>query len=157
MAIYNLAPYSQGPYYHPTDGLQDIASAAAARVYASGDIVNLCKIERGMKLMSFRVVAPQLDSNGSPTLAAVLEIIDGATTTTAITVTAAQFGAAAGLFGSITNPVAYNYVCQVKDVGTTIRLRFTAGPATGVSAILKLGVSVTGLCFGAEEVTAPIG
>lgn len=157
MATYNLAPYSQAPYFHATNGLQAIAGAAVTRIYASGDIVNLCRIQRGMKLISGRVVAPQLDSNVSPTLAGVLEMIDGVTTTTLVTVAAASFGAAAGVFASLTNPVAYNYVVQTKDTGATVRFRFTAGPATGASGILKLGVDVTGLCFGAEEVTAPIG
>lgn len=157
MATYNLAPALQS-FYHPTDGVNEIASAAAARTYANGDIVVLTTHLRWrQKITGARVAAAQLDSNGSPTAAGVLEIIDGVTTTTLVTVTAASLGTAGGSLTGLTNPAAYNYIVQTKEGGATVRFRFTAGPATAASGRLALGVAVTGLLFSNEDPMAPAG
>lgn len=156
MATYNMNTATQSPYYHATNGRQAlIGHLAATHIFANADVINVCYLNRNMKLADATVAFPQLDSNGAPLLAGVLEMIDGAVTTTLITVAAASLGAATGAILHLTNPLAYGYVVQTKDVGALVRFRFTAAPATGVAGGFYAGVDVTGLNYGAEDVTVP--
>lgn len=158
MATHTEVYFNDAAFYHPTGG-GPLAGRTTARVYANGDTVRLHKVERDTKLGDVVVATDRLDTNGAPTLAGVLELVDsaGASLVTLVTLAAALLGdaTAANRIRRLDNPAALGYV--VPSRGCWLQFRFTAGPATGASGQLAFSVERTNVVTGAESPLAPTG
>lgn len=163
---YNARSFGASPFYAPsgatfTLGVSERAvgnAPAVTRTYALGDTVGIVKLGFGEKIVGARFSNDQLDSNGSPLLAGVLELVDpDGATTTLTTLGTAILGAAAGTFTGLTNPAALGYVVKTRSqTGPAyVQFRVTAAPATGVAGSIAAFVEVTSTLFGKEDMTTP--
>lgn len=161
---YNARSYGANPYFYR--GFNELGcseravgnAAAITRTYAIGDTVRIVKLGFGDKITTARFSNDQLDSNGSPLLAGVFEVIDpDGTTTTLITLSTAVLGAAAGSVTALNNPAALGYVVKTRSPNSSayVQFRVTAAPATGAAGSIAAFVGVTTTLYGAEDMTTP--
>lgn len=158
MPTYEEVYYKDAAFYHPVGG-GPLAGRTTARTYANGNTVGLHKVERDTKLGDVVVASDRLDTNGAPTLAGVLELVDSAGASLVVLATLATtfFGSAtaATRVARLDNPAALGYV--VPSRGCYLQIRFTAGPATAASGQIAFSVSRTNVTTGAESPLAPTG
>lgn len=157
MATYLHKAFAEGPYWHPTSGATALVFREPTRVYADGDILKLCKVERDLKIADASYAGDRLDTNGAPTATGVLEITDGVTPLTLITFTTAHLGSAtaSARIARLDNPAMLGFVVPTR--GYWLQVRFTAAFATAATGIIAAGVSVTALLFGQESALRPTG
>ena len=109
----------------------DVTLPAVALVV--GDIITLANIPPGVQLIDFDVFAPQLDSNGAPTLAfAIGEENAGGTDLATVYETGLTFGRTAN--GSISRALTAVAANAARTSGRRISLKVTAAAATSASA-----------------------
>jgi hypothetical protein len=133
-------------------------AAAVTRTYAIGDTVGIVKLGFGDKICRATFSNDQLDSNGSPLLAGVFELVDpDGSTITLCTLGTAILGAAAGSITGMTNPAALGYVVKTRSPNSSayVQFRVTAAPATGVAGSIAAFVGVTTTLYGKEDMTVP--
>lgn len=163
---YYARSFGASPFYPPAGasyqlGVSERAvgnAAAITRTYALGDTVGIVRLAFNEKIVGARFSNDQLDSNGSPLLAGVLEIVDpDGSTITLITLTGAILGAAGGSITGITNPAALGYVVKTRSqTGPAyVQFRVTAAPATGVAGSIAAFVEATNTLYGKEDMTVP--
>jgi hypothetical protein len=150
---YQTTPFNSGIYYQPVNGVQGPAHQEVARIYGNGDIVQLVRPERGLKLTGAKIAMAQLDSNGAPTLTATLRANNGVSQQNIALVTAAQAGAAAGSVVYLNVPSALGWIVPAR--GWWFELLITAGPATGASGAIYWEFDLTAFCYNDEDVTRP--
>ena len=109
----------------------DVTLPAVALVV--GDIITLADIPPGVQLIDFDVFAPQLDSNGAPTLAfAIGEENAGGTDLATVYETGLTFGRTAN--GSISRALTAVAANAARTSDRRISLKVTAAAATFASA-----------------------
>lgn len=156
MATFDEAYYKDAPFYHPTGG-SAMAGRTTARSYANGDIVRLHKVERDTKIGDAVVAPDRLDTNGTPTATGELELYDGTTTVSLVSLTTTNLGSAtaASRMARTTNPASIGYVVPTR--GFWLQFRFTAAFATAASGSLGFSVQRTNVLTGAESPLVPTG
>lgn len=161
---YFTRAYGAGPFYfrgYNELGCSERAvgnAAAITRSYANGDTVGIVRLGFGDKIVAARFSNDQLDSNNSPLLAGVLEVVDpDGSTVTLVTLTTALLGAAAGSITPMTNPAALGYVIKSKSPSSAayVQFRVTAAPATVAAGSIAAFVGVTSTLYGKEDMTVP--
>lgn len=156
MATYEEVYNKDAAFYHPTGG-GPLAGRTTSRTYANADVVKLHKIERDTKLADLVVTSDRLDTNATPTLAAVVEVTDGTTPTVLATLATTFFGSAtaATRVARLDNPAALGYV--IPSRGFWLQIRFTAGPATAAAGVIGFALDRTNVLSGAESPLVPTG
>lgn len=156
---FGAAPYFYRGYNELGCSERAVGNASAiTRTYANGDTVQFVKLGFGDKITTARFSNDQLDSNGGPTLAGVLEVVDpDGSTVTLCTLTTSILGAAAGSITMLTNPAALGYVVKTRSTTSPayVQFRVTAGPATGAAGSIAAFVGVTTTLYGKEDMTTP--
>jgi hypothetical protein len=150
---YTTIPFNSGIYYHPTNAVQDLAHQEIARIYGNGDVVQLVRPERGLKVTGATIAWQQLDSNGTPLLTATARMNNGTTQVNLLNLTAAQLGAAAGGVQGLNVPAGLGFVIPAR--GWWFEIIFNTAPATGASGQLYWKLDVTGYCYEDEDPTVP--
>lgn len=150
---YQALPFNASIAFPANGADMPLAHQEAARIYGNGDVVQLVRPERALKLVGAQVGWQQLDSNGAPTMTATIRANNGASQQNIITLTAAQLGAAAGGTQVLNVPAAIGWIVPAR--GWWFEWLFTAGPATGASGAIYWKFDVSAAAFGDEDVTRP--
>jgi hypothetical protein len=149
---YQTLPFNSGIFFQREQTLAH-QEAARAAAFGNGDIVQLVRPERGLKLVNARFGGAQLDSNGTPTLTATVRASNGSSTQNIITLTAAQLGAAGGFTQGLNVPSAIGWIVPARS--WWFEVVFTAAPATGVAGAIYWAFDLTPFCYSDEDVTRP--
>jgi len=133
MATYKEDSFNRGPWFSQAAG-EVLSGITTDRIYADEDIVKLRRLAKGTILINCRTISEELDAHATPTATAVLELVDGGTTTTLISYTAANFGATEILKETLTF-ASTNLL--VSSESAYIQFRVTAAVATGQLCQIK--------------------
>jgi len=91
-STYKEDSYFRGPWFSQGAG-ESLSDITTDRIYVEDDVVKLWRLAKGVVVVKAWTVSEELDAHATPTGTAVLELVDGGTTTTLLSYTTANLGA----------------------------------------------------------------